>query len=371
MPRALHRRPFGLSLLTLLALAAGWLLCGCSTQTGGARPSSSPKSGSGANGVVLLALPSPASLPIPRLLQRFDPQLSIQTIAGAGGEQSAATLALRSADLVETCTNAGVARLAADALIRPIDTSRIAQWDQVYPVLRTLPGVVVDGKVYMVPLVADITGIIYDPGRVPAPPRAFRDLFAPRYRGRLAFADDSALATAVAALNLGFADPGRLTAAEVERVAVYLKHYRKQFRSFWLDPANLARAFKDGHVTVAVGDYATFVDLRDRGAPVAFALASEGQPVRACGLAIPTHARDSDGAYAIINALLQPAAQGRLAEATHRQAAVTDAAGATAVTAAGLPGDPLAHLARSVPLLSELDHPEWIQTWYEVKMRRG
>jgi spermidine/putrescine transport system substrate-binding protein len=263
-----------------------------------------------------------------------------------------------------------VARLADAGLLQPLDTTRIKQWGRLYPLPRGLPGVTVGGKVYMVPLVADVTGIIYNPVRTPAPPHSFRALFAPRYAGRLGFADDSALATAVGALDLGFVDPSRLTGEQVDAVAIYLKRYRKQFRSFWLDPANLATAFKDGHVTVAAGDYATFVALRRRGAPVAFVLAEEGQPVRACGLAIPARAGDPDAAYALINALLQPAAQARLAAVTGGQAASRDARAGLSAPALR-DGGLLARLSDPVPLLSELDHPDWIQTWYEVKMRRG
>lgn len=352
------------------------LLCGaCATGGGGAGPvlPGAVPSSSGTHDVLLWTLPQGSPLPLAPALADAAPALRVATVAAAGGEAAAGRLAAGGRpDLIETCTNEGVARLARAGLLQPIDTARIQQWARLYPALKELPGVVVDGRVYMVPLVADVTGIIYNPVRTPAPPRSFRDLFAPRNAGRLGFADDSALATAVAALDLGFADPSRLTADQVDAVAIYLKRYRKQFRSFWLDPANLAVAFKDGHVRVATGDYATFLDLRRRGAPVAFVLAREGQPLRACGLVIPKRAGNPDAAYALINALLLPAAQARLAAGAGRQAANRDARAASAVSTAADRGiDLLARLQKPVPLLSELDHPEWLQTWYEVKMRRG
>ncbi len=352
------------------------LLCGaCATSgrpTGQALPGVAPSS-PGARDVLVWALPGRSALPLAAALGDTVPTVRVSTVAAAGGEAAAGRLAAGGRpDLIETCTNAGLARLARAGLLQPIDPARIEQWARLYPVLKELPGVVVDGKVYMVPLVADVTGIIYERAGTPAPPRSFTDLFAKRNKGRLGFADDSALATAVAALDLGFADPSRLTAEQVDAVAIYLKRYRKHFRSFWFDPANLAAAFKDGHVRIATGDYATFLELRRRGAPVAFALAREGQPLRACGLVIPKRAGDPGAAYALINALLQPAAQMRLAGGDGRQAVNRDALAASAPSTAADRGfDLLSRLEKPVPLLSELDHPDWLQTWYEVKMRRG
>ena len=69
----------------------------------------------------------------------------------------------RRADVVEVCSNESAERLARQGLLQPLDTSRIPQWDRLYPVLKDLPGVVVDGEVYMVPVTAAVTGILYDP----------------------------------------------------------------------------------------------------------------------------------------------------------------------------------------------------------------
>ncbi len=274
--------------------------------------------------------------------------------------------------MVEVCSNEAAERLARQGLLQPLDTSRIAQWDRLYPVLKDLPGVVVDGKVYMVPLTASVTGIVYDPAATTRPPDSFGDLFSARYKGRLGFADDASLAFQIAALDLGLPDPEALTAEQALAAKVHLRHYEEHYRSFWHDLDNLASAFRSGHVTIAVGDRRTALELERRGASVAFTLAAEGQPLAACGLAITAQARDLEAAYALIDHCLRPAEQARLATASGEMAANRDAASLLKpVDRVRLGLADLEHLDRPVARVPELEHIDWIQAWYEVKKGRG
>ena len=298
---------------------------------------------------------------------------AVQAKPYASGEDVLVDLrAGRRADVVEVCSNESAERLARQGLLQPLDTSRIRQWDRLYPVLKDLPGVVVDGKVYMVPLTASVSGIMYDPAAAPPPPDSFADLFSPRYKGHLGFADDAALAFQIAALDLGLPDPSALSAEQATEAEIHLKHYKKNYRSFWYDLDNLASAFRGGRVTIAVGDRRAALELQKRGAPVAFTLAAEGQPLAACGLAITTQARDLDAAYALIDSFLQPATQAALATATGDLVANRDAralVGPAERVRLGLAD--LAHLKGPVARVPELEHVDWIQAWYEVKKGRG
>ena len=278
----------------------------------------------------------------------------------------------RRADVVEVCSNETAERLARQGLLQPLDTSRIAQWDRLYPVLKDLPGVIVDGEVYMVPLTASVTGIVYDADETVDPPDSFGDLFSARYKGHLGFADDAALAFQIAALDLGLPDPEALTPEQTVAVKAHLRHYEEHYRSFWHDLDNLASAFRSGHVTIAVGDRRTALELERRGARVAFALAKEGQPLAACGLAVTAQARDLDAAYALIDYCLRPATQALLVTASGEMAANRDAASLVKpADRARLGLGDLAHLDRPVAHVPELEHIDWIQAWYEVKKGRG
>lgn len=367
----LRRQILIISAGTLALVCAPVLVTGCGTpQPGAPRPTSTA---SGRDGLVLFARPqliTAAGFDRPRegpvvgnvRAQPYDSGEDILVDLGAG----------RRADVVEVCSNESAQRLAQQGLLQPLDTSRIAQWDRLYPVLKDLPGVVVDGKVYMVPLTASVTGIVYDPAATARPPDSFGDLFSARYKGRLGFADDAALAFQIAALDLGLPDPEALTAEQALAAKVHLRHYEKHYRSFWHDLDNLASAFRSGHVTIAVGDRRTALELERRGAPVAFTLATEGQPLAACGIAITTEARDLEAAYALIDYLLRPATQAALATFSGDMAANRDARVLVKPAERVRLGPvDLARLERPVARVPELEHIDWIQAWYEVKKGRG
>jgi len=298
---------------------------------------------------------------------------AVQARPYASGEGMLVDLrAGRRADVVEICSNESAGRLARSGLLQPLDTSRIPRWDDLYPVLKDLPGVVVDGKVYIVPLTASVTGIIYDPSAAPTPPDAFADLFSPPYKGHLGFADDAALAFQIAALDLGLRDPEVLTHEQATAAEIHLKHYKKNYRSFWYDLDNLASAFRDGRVTIAVGDRRDALELQRRGAPVAFTLAAEGQPLAACGLAVTAGARDLDAAYALIDYCMRPETQAVLATTTGDLVASRAAAPLVRpAERARLGLTDLARLDRPIARVPELEHVDWVQAWYEVKKGRG
>ena len=50
--------------------------------------------------------------------------------------------------------------------------------------MQELPGVQVDGKVYMLPVDAGTAGIVYNADEVTTPPTSWADLFDPQYEGR-------------------------------------------------------------------------------------------------------------------------------------------------------------------------------------------
>ena len=59
-------------------------------------------------------------------------------------------------DVVNTCAGP-VDQEIADGSLQPIDTSRIDDWDAVYPFFKQVKGVDVDGETYMLPMVGGAT----------------------------------------------------------------------------------------------------------------------------------------------------------------------------------------------------------------------
>ena len=357
--------------IVLLALGpSGVAACGGSGGGQGGSPSTSASAGPGS--AVFFARPQLLADAVVSGLEGRPSGPALQPEEYTSGETILADLAAgRHADVIEVCSDESARRLAEQGLLQPLDTTRLENWGRLYPALKELPGVALDGEVYMAPVTATVTGILYDPERVAPPPSSFRDLFAPRFAGRLGFRDDAALAFEVGALIVGL-DPVALTPSQATEVEIYLKHHKEKYRSFWYDFDNLASAFKGGRVVAATGTRATAEQLRRRGVRVTFVAAAEGQPLQACGLAISAQAHDLDAAYALIDYYLDPRTQARLAISSGELVSNRDAAVSVPLPARERLGLlDLAGLDRPVPLLPSLEHLDWIQSWYEVKKGRG
>jgi hypothetical protein len=366
------RRCLSAFVLVVLTMCLWSLASACGGTPQAASPPGSPPS---------FGDPRPVLLARPELTSALSSD-ALRTLPGVSGvdAQSFSPIddvpidpdAVRRADAVELFSNETAERMARQGLLRPLDTRRIPEWDRLYPLLKRLPGVVVDGKVYMVPLTAAVTGIISVRDQSGTMPTSFKELFADRYVGRLAFNDDAALAFQISALDLGLPHPDGLTSDEALKAEIHLKGARERFAVFWDDVDDLARAFKSGRVTVAVGDRSDALGLRQRGASVAYTLAIEGQPLVACGLAMTASSNDPAAVYALINDLLQPAAQVDLARTTGDLVANRGAARLVpSVLSKRLGLLDLARLSRPVPRIASLEHLDWVQSWYEVKMGRG
>ena len=64
------------------------------------------------------------------------------------------------ADLAHPCTDALRKWVAAD-MIKPIDTSKLENWDKLMPKIKEVDGITIDGQTYMVPFEWGNTGLIY------------------------------------------------------------------------------------------------------------------------------------------------------------------------------------------------------------------
>lgn len=369
----LRQKPLFLVTLALVALVVlaqgGTVACDSPTPTS----SSPPPALSADTPLVLFA--RPRLLASVRLTDVDAPSGSVHVRSrsySSGEDILRAVEAGYRADVVEVCTNETAERLAREGRLRPLETDRIEQWSRLYPVLKDLPGVVVDGRVYMVPVTAAVTGILYDPTAVTTPPGSFGDLLGGRFQGRLAFEDDAALAFQVAALDLALPDPAALDHDETLQAEDHLKHFRKSFRAFWGDLDDLASAFEHGRVTAATGDRRDAFVLSRRGIPVVYTPAAEGQPLVACGLAITAAARDVDAAYALINRYLDPATQAVIVKKTGDLA--SNRAVDVSLARDGkvrLRVTDLDRLDHPFARLRALDHLDWVQAWYEVKSGHG
>ena len=354
--------------LASLAIAAG---CGGGGESdGGAGPTGATQPAVVSGQLRLFAYSDGFASELIKPFEQENPKVSLKTTPF--DSVASATAKLRAGyhtDVVNTCVEEGAATQVKLGLLEPLDTSRIPGWSHVFPTFKKLPGVIVDGKVYMIPVDSGVTGIMYDSSKITTPPDSWADLFDPAYKNQVSIEDNPEVAMQVGALALGITDPVNLSEDQITQVKNYLIAHRSSFRTYWNSDADINNLMATGEVTIAEGYPGNVLDMHRNGVKdIKFSLANEGQIVWTCGYGISSSADNVDAAYALLNYYLKPSAQ--LIEARRWNYIMTNeqtlaAAPKKLVTRAQL--DLPLHFQNIVPASPPPDYDKWIEAWNEVK----
>jgi spermidine/putrescine-binding protein len=252
----------------------------------------------------------------------------------------------------------------------PLDTGRLVHWNDLFPSMKALPGVEVDGQAYMVPVDAGTSGIVYDAAAITTPPDSWADLFDPQYAGRAGMEDIAVTALMIAALTNNIEDPINMDSAQIEQMKQFLIDHKSQFRTFWKGDAQVKSLFKSGEIVISSGYPDTAKALSKEGIDAKFVVASEGQFLWACGYGItPDVAPENlDAAYALLNYYSSPEAELYEARAWNYQVAnqkVLDIASPKLIDEASL--DAPFNLENAIPASPPANRAEWVAAWTEVK----
>ncbi len=308
----------------------------------------------------------------PHLLGPFEdanPDLTVRTAAFASGDE--AITKLRGgfqADVVNVCIE-DTPRMVQLGLLQPIDTSRIEAWDRMFPSLRSMAGVVVDGQVYVIPMVGGTTGILYDSEKVPEGVSSYRELFEERFAGRIALGSDALSNIAIAAMALGYPDPLNLDDAALAEVERFLIDHKEDIRTFFRGDADVMNLFESGEIVAAAPGYPGISNLlKDQGVPVEFSLAEEGQLTWLCGYGIGARAENLDAAYALINHYAEPEVQAYQARKFSYLVSNQDTLSAVPeeiVKAIGL--EHPEQLQQAIPYVIPENYDQWQEVWRRVR----
>jgi spermidine/putrescine-binding protein len=357
------------------ALAVMGLLGVLGTSCGGspAEPASSSSSAGPVQGTVtLFAYEDGFEAGYIDPFKTMYPNVRLKASAFGNAEESVAKLrAGFEADVINVCAHSNLASMKINNLLQPLDTSRIKDWDRIYPNLKDLPGVVdADGKVWMVPVDAGSTGIQYDPKVVTDPPTSWKDLFDPRYRGKAAIEDQAVKTIPIGAIALGMPDPINLSDAQLEQIKQFYIDKIKdgQFRTFYQNDSDCVNLFKTGEIAITSGYQGLSLQLTQEGTPNNYVLAKDGQMLWVCGYGISSRCKNVDAAYALINYYLSPKAEAYEVNKWYYLVANQDAASLVSEKVrkdAQL--DSVAELQKPI-LGPPPDRMEkWIETWNEIK----
>ena len=106
------------------------------------------------------------------------PDIELDTAGfGSNDEAIAKLLAGFEADVVNSCVDEATLEMVQRGLYQPLDVNRLENWDDIFPSMKELPGVMVDGQPYIVPVDAGTAGIMYDADVVTDVPDSWTDLF--------------------------------------------------------------------------------------------------------------------------------------------------------------------------------------------------
>ena len=212
-------------------------------------------------------------------------------------------------DLVQPCSYK--VELWKDAgILQPIDTSRLSNFDDLIPGLKTIPGMVIDGVDYCVCSDWGQTSVIYREDLVDIEEESWTLLWDPRYTGRLTMQDNLIDGVMVAAIVAGAADPFNMTDAEVAKTKELLAEQLPLLRNYVSSSTELQQMLASGEIVAGVGWNDSFSALKAEGVPVKFMNPKEGLMTWTCGLSILSAADPAklDKTYDMIDSMISPEA---------------------------------------------------------------
>lgn len=272
-------------------------------------------------------------------------------------------------DVAHPC-HGSILRWIDAGLITPIDTSRLSNWDGVFPKLKTLTEAQIDGKQWFVPFDWGNTSITYRTDLVD--PKYEKDptwglLWDERYKGRLSVIDGVEDLVPVTAIYAGIKNPFDMSDEDLSKVKALLVKQKPLLRFYSADMTTMEQSLASGELVAAMTWNDAPVALKKQGLPVKFMHPKEGMLTWVCGLVLLKEAPHPDKAYDLIDSLLDPSAGKFLIEEDgygHSNARSFELVSDEKLQELGLPRDPTALLENGF-FLETLKNKEKIVRMFE------
>ncbi len=279
------------------------------------------------------------------------------------------------ADIMHPCTYS-VGPFVEAKIYKPIDTARLSNWPDIFPTLKQVKGVVLNGETVMAPADWGNSGIAYRTDLVDKDYQQHESwgIFADdKYAGRVAMLDNEVVAE-IGGLMLGYSPEKIFEMSDEELAATrpFMEKVVKNSRFLWKDPTELDQALASGEVVAGYAWNETVKTLSAKGIKVRYADPKEGIFTWLCGMTLlNTGKADEASAYDFIDAWLSPETGKNLIEEDgygHSNMKAFQIADPKAITALGI-ADPVKHLQEGIFLAAVESKREqkYIKMWEEVK----
>ena len=194
-----------------------------------------------------------------------------------------------------------VEALAAEHRLLPIDWSRVPNVSNIDAQFTHLPHD--PQQQYTVPWMVGSVGIVINTATITDHIGGYRDVFQPKYRGRIVVVNDprEIVSWALATIGKG---PNDVTAANLEAITPILRQWLPLVKVYDSDSPKTALLNGDVDLGVVWSGEAALLYNEDR--KFAYVLPAEGAHQFVDSLAIPADARNPAAAMAFMNYILRP-----------------------------------------------------------------
>lgn len=267
---------------------------------------------------------------IPGAFEYLNPDITvISSYYGDQDKMVAELLGGKKADVIAPCLDY-IPTLIEFNLIRPIDTSLLSNWDNMFSIFHE-KGVKYNGEVYFIPTNYGTEAIDYLRSAFKEnglkEPKSWYDFFHPEELGfdklgnprRILMPDDSKIAIAMAALALGFDldsdNDGKweLTDSQLEEVKELLIHQKPYVLKYSDEiDSELPTLMANGDVYMSLGWAPETLELKDEGYDVVYLLPEEGPLVFLCGNAVTSSTKHPEASHKLIDFYLSEYVQGQV-----------------------------------------------------------
>ncbi len=237
------------------------------------------------------------------------------------GDEEEAFQKLRSgftADLAHPCSQS-VSKWRDAGLLEPLDTSKLASWNDVLPGIKAMKGLMTaeDGTAYFLPFEWGNTVLTYRTDTVkPEDVTSLKAFADPKFKDRVSIGDNVDDAYALASLAIGVKDWTKLTDKQFKQASDFLRAVHQNVRLYWTDNTDLSQAIAGGEVDLAWAWNETATTLAADGVPVAMKKdTTEGISTWVCGyVRLKGGAGSEEQQYGFLNAITDPAISSYMVE---------------------------------------------------------
>lgn len=160
-----------------------------------------------------------------------------------------------------------------------------------------------------------VVGITYNPDKIKTPPTSWKDIWDPKYKGRVGITNlNSTLGTGwlveIARMHGG-------SEKDVSAGFKALEDLKPNLGAVAANPGQLATLYQQGQIDIGPGNFNAIQILKARGVPVEFVAPKEGAIAFKTTIHIVKNTPNKELAFKLIEAALSPEVQGKLMESPY------------------------------------------------------